>query len=147
MSKEASEFLSDCDTGCTECRKAWYKDSPNDIFGHCVNDAVYRYTNQCKSKHDKSRCSTEEMDFCFKAYPVNSRKKWRDADCECRTVVPFNRQEDFDWKFSKWNKKRNTLGLCKLSSDPDAECAQSWDDSESMKGRGWTSMARVRPSI
>jgi hypothetical protein len=81
VSEEASEFLSECDTGCTECVKAWYKNSPNDIFGHCVNDVVYRYTNPCKSKHDLSRCSTEEMDFCFKAYPVGSTEKWRDADC------------------------------------------------------------------
>jgi len=45
VSEEASAFLSDCAEGCTECRKAWYKNSPDETFGHCVNDIVYRYGN------------------------------------------------------------------------------------------------------
>jgi len=85
------------------------------------------------------------MDYCFKAYPVESDQKWKDPDYQCRSVVQFNREEDFDWKFAKRNKRHMRYGLCKLSSDPDADCAQSWDNSEPKKNKGWTSMARVRP--
>merc|ERR1712241_612932 len=102
VSEEASEFLSDCDTGCTEC----------------VNDVVYRYGHQCKASQDRSRCSTGEMDYCFKAYPADSDKKWRDPDNKCRSVIEFNRQEDFPWKFGKKNKGNKNSGLCILSDDP-----------------------------
>jgi len=123
VSEEASDFLSECEAGCTECVKAWYKNSPNEILGHCVNTVVYRYGNKCGNKKDRSRCSTEEMDYCFKSYPVDSDQKWKDPDTQCRSVVQFNREEDFDWKFSKKNKRSMKYGLCKLSSDADGVCA------------------------
>ena len=42
-----SEFLSACEIGCTECRKAYFENFPDDFFGECVNSKVYRYTNKC----------------------------------------------------------------------------------------------------
>jgi hypothetical protein len=92
ISEEASDYLSDCGEGCTECVKAWYTNSPEQVFGHCVNNIVYRYGHKCKDWHNKSRCSTEEMDYCFKAYPADSPQGWKDADNKCRTVIDFNRQ-------------------------------------------------------
>jgi len=151
VSEEASAFLSDCAEGCTECRKAWYENSPDETFGHCVNDIVYRYGNKCNDRQDTSRCSPEEMDYCFKAYPAESAQKWRDPDNKCRTIVEFNRQEDYPWKFGKKNRSNVNNGLCALSSDPDKVCATSWDpedttQSEGKPWKGYTSMARVRPS-
>lgn len=45
ISDQASDFLSDCEEGCTECVKAWYKNSPETTVYHCANDTVYRYAN------------------------------------------------------------------------------------------------------
>jgi len=118
ISDKASERLSDCEEGCTECVKAWYEKSPETIVYHCANDTVYRYGNKCNGRRqDKSRCSTSEMDYCFKSYPWNDPKGWKSEANECRTVVEYNRRTDIDWKFHRKNR-RNTNGLCALSSDP-----------------------------
>ena len=140
-----SEFLSDCYDGCTECKKTWWSNSPQDAIYECVNDIVYRYGNQCKDTHDRSRCSTEELEYCFKAYPADSDLRWKDPDNECRTVRMFNRDDSFKWTFGNKDKSNIDAGLCILSSDPNRRCAHSWDPSEPRKNKGWTAMARVRP--
>merc|ERR1712156_758651 len=50
-------------------------------------------------------------------------------------------------RISKKNRKNKTNGLCRLSSDPDKQCASSWDPNDSGKWRGHTNMARVRPTF
>ena len=146
VSDFTTAFLSECEPGCAECRMAWMSNDPNFTFGHCVDWVQYRFGNQCnKSSQDKSRCSTEEMEYCFKAYPADSELRWKDPENECRTVIEFNRDDSFPWKFGSRDKSNLNVGLCILSSDPNRRCAHSWDNSEPMRNKGYTAMARVRP--
>jgi len=151
ISEEASDYLSDCGEGCTECVKAWYTNSPEQVFGHCVSTDHFRYGSQCGKKKDRSSCSTEELEYCFSSYPVDSKTRWKDTESRCRSLPHFNRQtsDEFDWKFHKKNKRNNKGGLCRLTvkANPDQVCAQSWDPNEEKRQRGWTSMIRVRPEI
>ena len=143
--EEASNYISDCWEGCTECRKAYYDNDPNYIFGHCVNDIVYRYGNQCNSSQDRSRCSTMEMDFCFRAYPADSDLRWKDPDNKCRSLIEFNRDLTFPWLYKSKNTSNLNRGMCILDNDPYLQCALSWDSNDPAGNKGYTSMYRPRP--
>ena len=91
------------------------------------------------------------MDFCFKAYPAGSAKRWKDPDNKCRTVTEFVRNldgpEDEPWKWAKKNHRRNDRGLCMVTvgEDPEQNCRLSWlnsDKSNSKASRGYTSILR-----
>ena len=144
VSEEASMYLSECYEGCTECRKSWFENFPNEIFGTCVNDIVYRYGNQCKSSHDRSRCSTEEMDYCFKAYPYDSDLKWKDPDNKCRSVLDHVRDDTYPWTFANRDQTKLTKGLCKLGTDPARTCAYAWDAADPLGNSASTYLVRQR---
>jgi len=65
------------------------------------------------------------MDFCFKAYPASSVKRWKDPDNKCRTVTDFVRDIDGPWSWNKRDYRRTDRGLCKAyeTSMPDMSCA------------------------
>jgi len=136
---------------CTECKEAYFENFEDDKFGVCTNWVQYRYGNQCKTTDpDLSRCSEGEMDFCFKAYPAGSSKRWKDPDNKCRTVTEFVRDINGPWKYNKNNHRRTDRGLCKVyqQSMPDMKCALSWmesDNSNKKASRGYTSILRPRP--
>ena len=123
---------------------AYRENYENDWYPRCNNTIVYRYGNQCNNNHDLSRCNNFEMEYCFKAYPAASEMRWKDPDNECRTVLEFNRDPDFPWKYKNKNTSNLSKGLCKLSSDPNMQCALSWDPSDPMRNKGYTSLFRPR---
>ena len=90
-----------------------------------------------------SRCSTDEMDYCFKAFPQASPMKDDDPDKQCRTVLVHNRDMDYDWVYSDDLQSQNK-GLCALSDDPDRQCSRSWDPLDPLLNEGNTNMVRVR---
>ena len=93
---------------------------------------------------------SEELRFCFAAYPAASSKRWRDPDNKCRTITPFIRNLDYGWTFNRRDVKSSQLkrGMCILDSNPSRRCALSWDNndkSNSRASRGATSIIRPRP--
>ena len=138
--------LSDCAVGCAVCMEASYDDAPDVVFGECTDWRDFRYANICgpdKYYKDTSLCNTEEMKYCFAAYPQASPKKWRDPDLACRTVLDFNRNLDFPWEYAP-SLKPTRKGLCIHSDDPDRQCSRSWDPNHPKGKKGNTNMFRVR---
>ena len=157
VTEKASDFIWECedqknDEGhdCTECKKAYYENTPEVTHGKCTNWVQYRYGNQCKSSQDTSRCSPGEMEYCFKAYPAASSKRWNDPDNKCRTVTEFVRNIDRDaWTWASRNHRRTDRGLCKVYKDwglmDGMGCRLSWlktDKSNSKASRGYSSILR-----
>ena len=129
---------------CTECKKAYFENFPDETYGVCTNWIKYKYEKQCGSKKDRSRCSTGEMEYCFMAYPESSKKKNRDPDKKCRTITEFVRDPDLPLTWSRKNNKKKDKGLCKLSKDPDTKCTFSWWTNDKRRQRGYTSLFRLR---
>ena len=43
ISDEPADNHLDCEVGCTECKKAWYEDSPDKTFGMCTRADRHRF--------------------------------------------------------------------------------------------------------
>lgn len=116
--------------------------NPDEIYYTCVDETVYKYTNQCKDKHDQSRCSVGANNTCFWAYPYGESKKHQHEERACRTV-PKNLIEG-EFKFSSRrvteNKKKGQCGDC----SSDQTCAWSWLKSDERKGKGCSAMWRCK---
>ena len=84
---EATEYLFECEEGCTECRNAWMSDDPEFYYPVCTDDTVYRYGNACKEKHDRSRCNYgDDMFACQMSYDFSDSAKFKSDTKACRTV-------------------------------------------------------------
>lgn len=84
---EATEYLFECEEGCTECRNAWMSDDPEFYYPVCTDETVYRYGNACKEKHDRSRCNYgDDMFACQMSYDFSDSAKFKSDTKACRTV-------------------------------------------------------------
>ena len=83
------------------------------------------------------------MQYCFMSWPNDSQLGDQDPDAACRTVLVYNRDEEYGWTFAD-EVEDNDKGLCILNDDPTIQCSASWDPSDPALDDGNTYMYRVR---
>ena len=151
----ASEKLSQCDAGCTECHNAWMSNDESNVYQVCTDTTVYKYMNPCKEWHDKSTCATDSDEPCLMSYDFADTRKWRSDTKACRTVPESLRSElsggasNDDFRWSRKTRNDNKRGICSYTADDTTcgECKFSFINDTNVdpnKWRGFSAMNRCK---
>lgn len=128
--------LDECDNkNCTACHIAHYANTPTETFPICVDETVYRYTNQCKNWMNKDNCTAD--DPCFISWPADDPAKWRSDDKGCRPLPRHLYEGEF--QEGRNECKRDTMGVCGEFGCV-GECKWSWPIEDELK---WKSPHRM----
>ena len=105
----------------------------------CVDETLFRYSNKCNSRKDRSLCGTE--DYCHWSWPQGDSAKSRSDDATCRPVPD-------EWIFNTFNYssracRRSSWGLCKYGCDG-MPCHNSWFPTDAEKWNGASAMCRCK---
>jgi hypothetical protein len=115
-----------CGEDCTECRESWMSDDVSNVEAQCYDYTVYKYTNECKSEQNNTKCMTGTGSHCFMSYPHEDPDRQYSEDAACRTV-PTSYIEG-EWHYSK-RMCHPSAGLC-IDGCGTQDCRRSWPSND-----------------
>ena len=123
---------------CTACHMGHYSNDASKEFPVCVDFTSYKYSNQCGSRQDSSRCG--EYDDCFRSWPSDDKKKWKSDDFACRPLPMRLIEGEFTYARRECRNMRK--GQCIFGCD--GTCHNSWPVGDPLRWKSPDAMCRCK---